>query len=54
MRTQAAKRSSQFEEVDDKAAELEKQVKKIKGEKRAVEDVSCCRVELVGLPVCKE
>lgn len=54
MRTQAAKRSSQFEEGDDKAAELEKQVRKIKSEKRAVEDVSCGRVELVGLPVRKE
>ena len=47
VRTQAAKRSSQFEEGEDKAAELQKQVKKYKSEKRAVEDVSCCQVELL-------
>ena len=47
VRTQAAKRSSQFEEGEDKAAELQKQVKKFKSEKRAVEDVSCCQVELL-------
>ena len=52
MRTRAAKRSSQFEEGEDKAAELEKQVKKIKSEKRAVEDVSYCLVELSVLSVC--
>ena len=52
MRTRAAKRSSQFEEGEDKAAELEKQVKKIKSEKRAVEDVSYCLVELLVLSVC--
>ena len=40
MRTQAAKRSSQFEDGEDKVASLEKQVKKVKSEKRAVEDVS--------------
>lgn len=40
VRTQAAKRSSQFEEGEDKVAVLEKQVRKVKSEKRAVEDVS--------------
>ena len=52
MRTQAAKRSSQFEEGEDRAAELEKQVKKFKSEKRAVEDVSCCQVELLVCVFC--
>ena len=52
MRTQAAKRSSQFEEGDDKAAELEKKVKKIESEKWVVEDVSYCLVELSVLSVC--
>ena len=52
MRTRAVKHSSQFEEGQDKAAELEKQVKKIKSEKRAVEDVSHCLVELLVLSVC--
>ena len=52
MRTRAAKRSSQFEEGDNKAAELEKQVKNIKSEKWAVEDVSYCLVELLVLSVC--
>ena len=52
MHTWAVKCSSQFEEGQDKAAELEKQVKKIKSEKRAVEDVSYCLVELSVLSVC--
>ena len=44
MHTWDVKCSSQFEEGQEKAAELEKQVKKIKSEKQAVEDVSYCLV----------
>ena len=52
MHTWAVKCSSQFEEGQDKAAELEKQVKEIKSEKQAVKDVSYCLVELSVLSVC--